>query len=85
MDPIEDAKKFFDYSYAEIGKYDIPVNLNFVKERARGKSVTYIGFAQGATSILYALTKKEKSIYFKQLLDEVIVLAPCVYLDEPMY
>ena len=46
--------------------------------------IIYIGYAQGATSLLYALTDKDKALYFKNLLDEVVVLAPCVFLNEPV-
>ena len=46
--------------------------------------IIYIGYAQGATSLLYALSKKDQALYFKNLLDEVVLLAPCVFLNEPV-
>ena len=84
VDPVEDAKEFWDFSYAEMGLYDAPVNLNFIRDTIGPKPITYIGFAEGATSILYGMGDKNKSIYFKQLLTEVVLLAPCVFLDKPM-
>ena len=45
IDPIGDAKTYFDFSFAEIGMYDIPANLFFIKERARALPLTYIGYA----------------------------------------
>ena len=41
---IKDAEKFFDYSYAELGVYDAPANLNFIKNNSGGKPTTFIGF-----------------------------------------
>lgn len=84
LDPIEDAAKFYDFSYAELGLYDAPANLNFIRDQhAKGKPVTYIGYGQSSTAMLYALSKREKAPWFKQLLDSVVLLSPCVFLDEP--
>jgi len=33
---------------------------------------------------LYALSKKDQAIYFRNLVSDVIVLAPCVFLSEPI-
>ena len=66
-----------------MGEHDIPANLNFIKDANPNKRVTYIGYAQGATSMLYGLSLKEKAVYFRQLVDEVVLLAPCVFLDTP--
>ena len=65
IDPVASPKEFFDYSYAEIGEYDIPANLNYVKQHIRqgGMTVTYIGFAQGATALLYGASKPDKAMY----------------------
>ena len=32
LDPISDAEKFFNYSYAELGLYDAEANLYYVRE-----------------------------------------------------
>ena len=45
LNPITDAAEFFDYSWAELGVYDAPANLNFVKTHSGGKPVTFIGYA----------------------------------------
>lgn len=82
---MRDAKEFFDYSWAEIGQYDTPANLNFVKEHSPGKQVIYIGFGEGSTAILYGLSQKAEAMYFKHFLDDVVLLAPCLYLREPQY
>ena len=31
MHAVDDAKDFFNYSWTDLGMYDVPVNLNFVK------------------------------------------------------
>ena len=67
-----------------MGEYDAPANLNYIRETIGARPLTYIGYGQGATSILYGMSRKDKAIYFQQLLTEVIILAPCVFLNQPM-
>ena len=31
-----DAKKFYNYSFAELGKFDYPAALNYINERSNG-------------------------------------------------
>lgn len=80
---MRDAKEYWNFSYAEMGEFDAVVNLNYIRDKVGPKPITYIGFAHGATSILYGMSHKEKAIYYNQLLTEVILLAPCVFLNEP--
>ena len=80
---VDDAE-FWNFSWAEMGEYDAPANLNYIREAIGARPLTYIGYGQGATSILYGMSRKDKAIYFQQLLTEVIILAPCVFLNQPM-
>ena len=64
LHPVRDAQKFWDFSYAELGEYDAIVNLNYIKEQVGAKAIYYIGYAEAATSILYGMSRPEKSIYF---------------------
>lgn len=84
LHPIEDAKEFWDFSWVEMGLYDAPANLNYIKNYIGVDALTYIGYGQGATSILYGMSNKYKQLYFKQLLTEVIVMAPCIFLNQPI-
>ena len=44
LHPINDAKEFWDFSWAEMGMYDAPANLNYIKDKIGGKPLTYIGY-----------------------------------------
>ena len=43
-----------------------------------GKKMTYVGYGEGTTQLLYGLTQSEDS-YFAEKLDKAVLLAPCVY------
>ncbi|NXB06372.1 LIPM Lipase, partial [Cnemophilus loriae] len=43
-------KEFWQFSFDEIGKYDIPAELNFVMNKTGQKDVYYIGHSAGSTA-----------------------------------
>jgi len=84
LSPVEDAKKYFDYSFAELGVNDAPAVLNFVQTHSGGERVIYIGYSQSSTSILYAFGQSKTSMLLRGMISDVILLAPCLFLSEPM-
>lgn len=50
------SQKYWDYSFHEIGYYDIPAAINFVLQKTRQKKVRYVGHSQGCTVFAVALT-----------------------------
>lgn len=49
LDPDLDKKQFWDYSFEDMGKYDLPALFNYVLMKTGVKTVTYIGHSQGTT------------------------------------
>ncbi|KAI5646275.1 alpha/beta-hydrolase lipase region domain-containing protein [Phthorimaea operculella] len=50
----KDEDKYWDFSFDEIGRYDLPASIDFmIKETGRPK-VKYVGFSQG-TSVFYVM------------------------------
>lgn len=43
LDPNQDKDKFFDYSFFELGKYDAPAQIDFVRKTAGYDKISYIG------------------------------------------
>lgn len=41
--------------------------------------MTYVGYGEATTSLLYGLTQKEDT-YYSTVLDRAILLAPCLYV-----
>lgn len=39
--------EFWDFSFDEMGQYDIVTNVNFVLEKTNASKITYIGHSQG--------------------------------------
>lgn len=54
MKPSE--KRFWDFSLDELAFYDIPCMIQYILDRTKLQSLSYIGFSQGSTSCFAALS-----------------------------
>jgi len=43
LDPIVDKKEYFDFSFEELGRFDIPAMINKVIEITKEEKINYIG------------------------------------------
>ena len=43
LNPDTDAEKFFDFSFYELGKYDAPAQIDYVRKATGQDKITYIG------------------------------------------
>jgi len=77
-DKKEDEKQFFDFSFFELGKYDLPAQVDYVLEHANQDKLTYVGHSQGTTQMFTALAED-----FGDLEDKInlfVALAPITHL-----
>ena len=49
LDEKRDAEEFYDYSWSEMGKYDLPAQIQLALDKTQMKKLTYIGHSQGST------------------------------------
>ena len=57
LDPNKD-EEFWQFSFQELGDYDMPACIDYVREQIGVKKLTYIGHSQGTTQMFYALSTK---------------------------
>ena len=70
-------KAKYDYTWFDQGVLDLPAFMDKVYEVTQQK-MTYVGYGEGTSQLLYGLTQKEET-YFADKLDKAILLAPCLY------
>ncbi|CAH2055600.1 unnamed protein product, partial [Iphiclides podalirius] len=73
-----DNPKFWDYSFHEHGKYDVPALIDEVLSVTGLPRLLYIGHSMGTTSFFAAMSLRPE--YNKKVL-AAVALAPAVYLD----
>ncbi|CAK9298209.1 unnamed protein product [Gordionus sp. m RMFG-2023] len=69
--------KFWDWSFDEIAKYDIPAIINFIIKKANRDYVYYVGHSQGTTVAFSILSQNPKMASKVRIL---FALAPVAYL-----
>lgn len=72
------SKEFWDFSWHEIGYYDLPTIINHIVTTTGSKELDYVGHSQGVTSFLVmSVLRPEYQEYFRT----VIALSPIAFLS----
>lgn len=78
LDPDRDKKKFWNFSWHEMGIYDLPATVDYIKKTTGVNSIYYTGHSQGTTILFVMLSElpdMNKSIRLAAF------LAPSAYLS----
>ena len=73
-------KKFWDFSFQEMGRYDVKANLELILKLTGKEKLVYIGHSQGTSQMFAALTDPEVSDYVNSKVSKYLALAPVVFL-----
>ena len=71
--------EFWHWSFQELGRYDQPAFLEYVREQTDQEKVTYLGHSQGGTQILSGLA--ENADFYKDRVNLFMMLGPASRLD----
>ena len=72
--------EFWDFSFQEMGKYDVKANIDFVLRITNQPKLTYVGHSQGTSQMFAALGDKTTSTFINSKVKKFIALAPIVFL-----
>lgn len=71
-----DSTKYWDFSWQEIGLYDLPAIIDYVRHQTN-EPLNFIGHSLGATALLVLLSSVPK---YNEFLRMAILLGPLVYM-----
>ena len=74
-----DQVNFWQWSYDEMGKYDIPAMVNYVLNHSDHVQLHYIGYSQGTTTLLAAAISQGEA--FSSKINTFVALAPAAIVD----
>lgn len=72
-------RKYWDFSFHEIGKYDLPSTIDFIQKQTNVPKVHYIGHSQGSTAFFVMCSEQPQYADKVQLMQ---ALSPTVYMRE---
>lgn len=76
LSATDDADKYWQFSWAEMGRYDTPAIIDQVKAQTGKEKLRYIGYSQGTVQMHYLLAHREED-YVQHHISKIIQLAPC--------
>ncbi|XP_066152578.1 lipase 3-like [Euwallacea fornicatus] len=73
-----DSVKYWNFSFHEIGYYDIPANIDLISNLNGNSNISFIGHSQGGTAFVsLAATRPE----YRARISVAHLFAPVVYMD----
>ena len=76
----ESDQDFWQFSFQELGRYDAPAVIDYVRSQTKNDSITYLGHSQGGSQILSGLDENEK--FFKDRVNLFLLTGPASRLDQ---
>ncbi|VEN63335.1 unnamed protein product, partial [Callosobruchus maculatus] len=77
LNPDKDREQFWDFSYHELGYYDSPACVDYILDRTKAKTLSYIGHSQGTTQyFVMASTRPE----YNSKVSIMVALAPVAFM-----
>jgi len=70
--------EFWEFSWDEMAKYDLPTQLNYVMEKTGKEKIYYIGHSMGTTTFL---TMNSLDQSWAEKVELAVLLAPVAYVD----
>ncbi|KAJ8952387.1 hypothetical protein NQ318_014478 [Aromia moschata] len=77
LDPAEN-KTFWDFSFHELGVYDLPVIIDHVLNTTGVNTVSYVGHSQGSTQFFAMAAAKPE---YNDKINLMVALAPVAYVE----
>lgn len=72
-----DRNLFWMFTWHEIGKYDLPANIDYILETTSQEKLHYIGYSQGTTSFFVMMSERPE---YEQKVISMSALAPVAFL-----
>ena len=55
LDPSKD-KEYWDFSFTEMGQYDAPAQVDYIRNFTGNDKISYVGISQGSAQMFSALS-----------------------------
>lgn len=77
LDPDRDQEKFWDFSFHELGYYDLPAKIDYILESTGQDKIVYVGHSQGTTAFFIMGSERPE---YNDKIRLMSALAPIVYM-----
>lgn len=77
LSPDKDPESFWDFSWDEIGRLDLPAMIDYVLRITKQPNLKYVGFSQGTTSFFVMASERPE---YNDKISLMVALSPVVWM-----
>lgn len=77
ISPDLESARFFNFSWNEMGRYDLPIMIDYVLETTNQTKLSYVGFSQGNTAFFVMCSTRPE---YNRKISIMISLSPIVFI-----
>lgn len=77
LNPDDDKSEFWNFSWHEIGVFDVPASIDYVLQQTQQKSLIYVGHSQGTTNFFVMASERPE---YNQKVKLAVSLAPVAFM-----
>mmetsp|Transcript_540 Transcript_540/g.1223 ORF Transcript_540/g.1223 Transcript_540/m.1223 type:complete len:400 (+) Transcript_540:44-1243(+) len=74
-------KQFWNFSFTEMGHYDVPANIDYILGQTGKETLAYVGHSEGTTQFFSAMTSIETKVFLEQKVSLFVCLSPVSYMS----
>ncbi|XP_062544060.1 lipase 3-like [Armigeres subalbatus] len=75
------SPKFWNFTFHEIGYYDVPASIDYVLDKTNSERLHYVGFSQGTLVSFVATSSRPE---YNDKIIQMQEISPAAYLGEPL-
>jgi len=73
-------QEYWNFSWTDMGRFDVPANIQFVLEHTGRTDLTFAGWSQGTTQFFVAMTDDRLKAYLEKTVNLFVAIAPVTWL-----
>lgn len=77
LSPDKDRETFWDFSWDEIGRFDLPAMIDYALRATNQPTLNYVGFSQGTTSFFVMASERPD---YNNKISLMVALSPVVWM-----
>lgn len=73
----QDSDMFWDFSFNEMGRYDLPAMIDYVRNATNSSQIIYVGHSQGGAAFLAMMSYRPE---FNEKIRQAHLITPAVFM-----
>lgn len=74
------GKKFWNFTFAEMGRFDVPANIKYILAHTGKADLTFIGWSQGTSQFFVAMTDEKVKPYVDRAVNLFVAISPVTWM-----